>query len=84
MPAMEIAQWERHFLTCPPGDWRTQHLLAEVVSVIERGLCALGGGKAKPRKALDIAPWLKSPELEKLMAERESAHRRRFILDLTS
>ena len=82
MSAAEIAGWERHFRTCPPGDWRTQHLLAETISTLDRLTSAMCGGKLKVRSPLEIAPWLKSPELDYQLRLRKITQARKRTLQI--
>ena len=72
MPAHHYWAWEKHLIECPPGDFLTQRLLADLILVVERFMCGFAGKNAKPRDLEQVAPWLVTPAV-KAVREKKSA-----------
>lgn len=63
MPAITMSAWEQHFQTCPPGDFLLQHLIVDLIRVVETFAISLGGGDvSKVRDVAQIAPWMITAE----------------------
>lgn len=62
LPATELAEWERHFRVCAPGDYLAQHLLVDLIQTVEAFALSFIGGKRKGRRLHEIAPWLVTDE----------------------
>ena len=74
MPSSHYMAWERHLVECPPGDFLTQRLIAELIQTVEAFMCGFAGkgNKVKPRTLDKIAPWLVTPSM-KAERKRKSA-----------
>ena len=84
MSIPEYAGWARYACENPPGDVRTQALLAGLLAMVAN----LGKGKKdKPAGPLDFAPWLKPRDPKRAAAmegfqaeieQRKAAFRKQF------
>ena len=73
MPSSQFVAWERHLADNAPGDFLAQRLLAELIVVVEHFMAGFGDGKAKPRQAHEIAPWLDNQASRDARAARKRA-----------
>lgn len=82
MPSTHYSAWENHLANCPPGDFLTQRLLAELVMTVEAFMCGFAGKKTKPRTLEKIAPWLVTPAVKAMREKASNAVHRNAALDI--
>lgn len=85
-PVAELNAWGEHFKRYPPMCIGIHHSLAELVAQNHNMAIAKAGKRSGFKRSFELAPWLMSPEIKKLLKEEadESALTRVAALHKTA